>query len=128
MVQVSNEIAKMYDFDDGTYADTNAMMLVGSAPRMQPQYTRSAVPPGVKCYKCQGNHYARECPNDSQLPQRPRLPPIERYCEGCCVEHFPKDCPVKKEELAKQAPRTSLNALTSFRHQVAQVQKKKIQC
>lgn len=32
--QVSNEFAKMYDYDDGTYADTNAMMLVGSVPRM----------------------------------------------------------------------------------------------
>ena len=44
-----------------------------------------------------------------QPSQRPRLPPIERYCEGCCVEHLPRDCPIRREELAKQMPRTSLN-------------------
>ena len=35
----------------------------------------------------------KDCPEPP--PPRPRLPPIERYCEGCCVEHFPMDCPSK---------------------------------
>ena len=92
----------------GVY-NNNAMMLVGHEARMQPRYARNVVPPGVKCFKCQGNHYAKDCPNNPQPSQRLRLPPIERYCEGCCVEHLPRDCPIRREEIAKQMPRTSLN-------------------
>ena len=101
-VPMTNEFSSMNSHNEGAYVDTNAMMLVGPVPRMQPQYARNIVPPGVKCFKCQGNHYAKDCPNNPQPSQRPRLPPIERYCEECCVEHLPRDCPIRREELAKQ--------------------------
>ena len=106
---MTNEFPSMNNHSEGAYVDNKAMMLVGPVPRMQPQYARNVVPPGVKCFKCQGNHYAKDCPNDPQPSQRPRLPPIERYCEGCCVEHLPRDCPIRREEIMKQMPRTSLN-------------------
>ena len=88
-VPMTNEFPSMNNHSEGAYVDNNAMMLVEPIPRMQTQYARNVVPPGVKCFKCQGNHYAKDCPNDPQPSQRPRLPPIERYCEGCCVEHCP---------------------------------------
>ena len=103
---MTNEFSGMNDPNEGAYVDTNAMMLVGPVPRMQPQYARNTVPPGVKCYKCQGNHYAKDCPNDPQPPQRPRLPPIERYCEGCCVDH--KRLPHKKRGVSKANPKDKL--------------------
>ena len=81
-VPMTNEFPSMNNHSEGAYVDTNAIMLVGPVPRMQPQYARNVVPMGVKCFKCQGNHYAKDCPNDPQPSQRPRLPPIERYCEG----------------------------------------------
>ena len=77
-VPMTNEFSSMNNHNEGAYVDTNAMMLVGPVPRTQPQYARNIVSPGVKCFKCQGNHYAKNCPNDPQPSQRPRLPPIER--------------------------------------------------
>ena len=78
-------------------------------PRMQQQPTQSIESFAIKCYKWNGDHYASECPNSPQEPQRPRLSPIERYCEGCCMEHLPRDCPIRREEFSKQDPRTSMN-------------------
>ena len=85
---MTNEFSSMNNPNEGAYVDTNARMLVGPVLRMQPQYARNVGPLGVKCFKCQGNHYAKDCPNDPQPSQRPRLPPIERYYEGCCVDHL----------------------------------------
>ena len=78
-VPMTNKFSSMNNHNEGAYVDTNAMMLVGPVSRMQPQYARNVVPPGLKCFKCQGNHYAKDCPNDPQPLQRPRLPPIGRY-------------------------------------------------
>lgn len=58
------------------------------------------------CFDCGGPHLVRGCPNRKQTPnanpgtsttivQRVHYPPVERYYEGCCAEHFPKDCPLK---------------------------------
>ena len=89
------------------------MMLLGPMPtRMSQQYPprRSAhVPQGIKCFKCGGDHYARDCPEDQPQPLRARLPPIECYCARCCVDHFPKDCPVKQHTNPPPGPKTSLN-------------------
>ena len=68
-VPMTNEFPSMNNPNEGAYVDTNAMMLVGPVPRMQPQYyARNVVPLGVKCFKCQDNHYARECPQNPQSP------------------------------------------------------------
>ena len=85
--------------------ETNSMMLVGpTQSRMPPQssqYGQQPYPqqraiqasPGVKCFKCQGDHLMRDCPES--VPQQQKFPPLERHCAECCSEHLPKYCPLK---------------------------------
>ena len=108
------EIVDVCGHPQGGYvAETNSMMLLGPVPtKMSQQYPprRSApMPQGIKCFKCGGDHYARDCPKDQPQPLRARLPSIERYCAGCCVEHLPKDYRVKQNANPAQGPKTSLN-------------------
>ena len=94
--------------------ESNSMMLVGPMPpysqRSSQQYPpRRSAPSssGIKCFRCGGDHMVKDCPEPP--PPRPRLPPIERYCEGCCVEHFPMDCPSKSLNTPAPGPKTFLN-------------------
>ena len=88
--------------------ETNSMMLVGPMQSRMPPYGQQPYPqrraiqasPGVKCFKCQGDHLMRDCPE--LVPQQQKSPPIERHCVKCCSEHFPKDCPSKQEKLSIQ--------------------------
>ena len=106
--------------------ETNSMMLVGPMQsRMPPQlppYGQQPYPqrraiqasPGVKCFKCQGDHLMRDCPE--LVPQQQKFPPVERHCVKCCSKHFPKDCPSKPREVVNpnQGPKTSLNYLETI--------------
>ena len=74
------------------YEETNPFMLFGPSPRQATPFSRRPPHPGIKCFKCGGNHWARDCPQPLEELAQPKFPPIERYCTKCCVEHFPKDC------------------------------------
>ena len=106
--------------------ETNSMMLVGpTQSRMPPQssqYGQQPYPqrraiqasPGVKCFKCQGDHLMKDCPES--VPQQQKFPPVERHCVKCCVEHLPKDCPSKRRGAinSNQGATTSLNYLETI--------------
>ena len=51
-----------------------------------------AVEPNPKCYRCGGNHLVKDCP---EPPPPRKLPPVDIFCEGCCLDHLPKDCPIR---------------------------------
>ena len=42
----------------------------------------------------------------------PKIPPLERYCHGCSVEHFPKDCLLKPTDPTIPKNPATLNILT----------------
>ena len=48
----------------------------------------------------------KDCP---EPPPPRRLPPIDRYCDGCAVDHLPKDCPVRASISQTPGPKTVLN-------------------
>ena len=55
------------------------------------------------CIDCGVDHWAMDCPHrqvPTQQPEEINTPfwPIERYCVGCCEEHFPKDCSLRPRE------------------------------
>ena len=81
--------------NESQIGETNPFMLLGPGPKKFSSYPRRPPPPGIKCFKCTGDHWARDCPQAPTGPPRPRFPPIERHCVKCCGEHFPKDCPQK---------------------------------
>ena len=74
--------------------ETNSMMLVGpmqsKMPPQSSQYGQQPYPqrraiqasPGVKCFKCQGDHLMRDCLE--LVPHQQKFPPVERHCMKCC--------------------------------------------
>lgn len=48
----------------------------------------------------------KDCP---EPPPPRRLPPVDRYCDGCAVDHLPKDCPVRASIGQTTRPKTVLN-------------------
>ena len=50
----------------------------------------------LSCFHCGGDHWLRDCPEKPIMSYKgKKLPLIERYCAGCCVDHLPKMCPRK---------------------------------
>ena len=102
------------------------MMLAGPMqsrmPQQLPQYGQQPYPQrraiqaslGVKCFKCQGDHLTRDCPE--WVPHQQKFPPLERHCAECSLEHLPKDCPSKPRGAANpnQGSTTSLNYLETI--------------
>ena len=82
-------------------------MLFGPGPKQAAPFPRRPPHPGIKCFKCGGDHWARDCPQPSDGLAQPRFPPIERYCAKCCVEHFPKDCADKPGASTSLVPTTT---------------------
>ena len=58
------------------------------------------------CFKCGGDHWARDCPRD-----RPSMvwPCVKRFCPGCHIDHLSKNCPKKPAANAENPPNVSLN-------------------
>ena len=48
-------------------------------------------------YKCGGDHWARDYPEDLDRPSTPNQPwpRVPRYCLDCEIEHLSRDCPNK---------------------------------
>lgn len=79
------------------------MMLVGPYQQNRNQQA----PPNIKCYRCEGNHLITDCP---EPPPVRRLPPVvDRFCEGCCWDHLPKDCSVQNVHTSTPGSNTVLN-------------------
>ena len=51
----------------------------------------------------------RDCPQETPQPLKARLPPIECFCVGCFVDHFPKEFPTKPSIANSQGVKTGLN-------------------
>lgn len=74
-------------------ADMRINLVGGNTPQpsgARPDRPRDASPRRsgdrtVECFNCRGNHYARDCPNESGL-----RPPIE--CFRCKGDHLSRDC------------------------------------
>ena len=60
------------------------------------------------CFKCGGDHWARDRPRD-----RPGMvwPRVKRFCLGCHIDHLSKNCPQKPAANAKNPPNVSLNLM-----------------
>ena len=91
--------------------EANPLMLLGPQPGLPSQGRQPMNAQSGPCFDCGGDHLARDCPRKMQSsgPPLPRFSPIERYCPGCCVDHFPKDCKNKLPDKAGSTSRTSLN-------------------
>ena len=65
-------------------------MLLQTPPRPRMPPVRKAGP----YFGCGGDHWLRDCPDRPVISYKgEKLPPIERYCIGCSVEHLSKVCP-----------------------------------
>ena len=61
------------------------------------------------CFKCGGNHWARDCPR-----VRPGMvwSCVERFCLGCHIDHLSKNCPEKPASNdVENPPNVSLNLM-----------------
>ena len=58
------------------------------------------------CFKCGGDHWARDCPRD-----RPGMvwPHVKRFCPECHIDHLSKNCPDKPKANAENPPNVTLN-------------------
>lgn len=114
--------------------DFNSLMLLGPQPIRHRGYpgpyptTRSfpAHQPTQQqvlgpCFECNGPHLVKYCPHRKQMSKTnqgvstiapPRIPPLERYCLGCSVEHFPKDCLLKPAEPSTPKNPATLNIVS----------------
>ena len=98
----------------------DSLMLVGPIPLRLPQPLQpqayqqrqlsATVPHELKCFECDGDHFARDCPNKQGQANRSRMIHLETFCDGCGFEHVPKDCPKRPKEAVNARPsRTTLN-------------------
>ena len=66
------------------------------------QQTNANFTPGP-CFKCEGDHWVRDCPLDPDNKNQSRgvttnWPRVIRYCADCGIEHLAKNCPSKMAE------------------------------
>ena len=86
--------------------ETGSLMLIQAPMRPRAPAMRKAGP----CFGCGGDHWLRDCPDKMIIGYKgERLPPIERYCVGCSVDHLPKMCPHRPTPAAPTNPNPNPN-------------------
>ena len=113
---------KEYPFSDypaePVVDDYQQLMMIGQRPnnygcgqamgRGQGNLIQTLAP----CFKCGGDHWARDCPRD-----RPGmvLPRVERFYLGCHIDHLSNNFPKKPASNAENPPNASLNLMEVIR-------------
>ncbi len=101
-------------YSDPMIDDYQQLMVVGGQRPRPNNFARGQPPMGRgqgfstqgvgPCFKCGGDHWARDCPKERSGVDWPR---VERFCPGCHIDHLSKDCPNKPATTVTNGPPTS---------------------
>ena len=106
--QLSYNMTSDYNSDNANHLvsmDAQTLMLIANGGfRPQKNYGRRGPSQGTPvgpCFKCQGDHWIRDCPIEQEekgVGQNYSWPRVPRYCAACGLDHLAKDCPNKPQK------------------------------
>ncbi|KAH7297202.1 hypothetical protein KP509_26G058600 [Ceratopteris richardii] len=78
------------------------VMYTNPIPRPQLRQMRPQAPRG-SCFRCQGDHFIRDCPHPPS-PSQGQVITIQAFCPECGKDHLPRDCPRNPSSAPKITP------------------------
>ncbi|KAH7300934.1 hypothetical protein KP509_23G004200 [Ceratopteris richardii] len=78
------------------------VMYTNPNTRPQVRQVRPQAPRGP-CFRCQGDHFIRECPHQPALGLGQNIT-IQGFCPECGKEHLPRECPRNPSSAPKVTP------------------------